>query len=105
MTDIFALSDEAVDLLAKADPVGATYQGVQGYDHLWPNYSPDGRQAQADVWSDLAQRAAGCEPSDDRESLAKAVLVDECAVAALCPKPKTLCTDSTTSSPRIRICG
>ncbi len=82
MTDIFALSDEAVDVLAEADPVGATYQGVQGYDHLWPDYSPDGRQAHADVWRRLAERAAQCDPSDDREALAKAVLVDECAAAA-----------------------
>ncbi|MDH3295275.1 MAG: DUF885 domain-containing protein [Acidimicrobiia bacterium] len=82
MTDVFALSDEVVDLVAAVDPVTATFQGVAGYDHLWPDYSPEGYRARADVWADIARRAQACMVTDDRDALAKAVLVDECAVVA-----------------------
>mgnify|MGYP003494971769 CR=1 FL=1 len=33
MTDIYELSDRAVDRLAALDPVMATYLGVPGHDH------------------------------------------------------------------------
>ena len=44
-TDIMALSDEAVDRVAASDPALATYQGIAGHDHAWPDLSPAGAEA------------------------------------------------------------
>ena len=82
MTDIFALSDEATEVAASLDPLAATYQGIAGYDSLWPDLSPDGHHRQADAWVDLGRRAEVSSASDDRERLAREVLLAECDVMA-----------------------
>ncbi|MDH3605863.1 MAG: DUF885 domain-containing protein [Acidimicrobiia bacterium] len=57
MTDnIWTLSDTAVNEMAALSPVEATYVGVEGYDHLWTDYSPDGIAAGLDYLGDLRRR-------------------------------------------------
>jgi uncharacterized protein (DUF885 family) len=78
MTDIFELSDEAVDAFAAANPVLATYAGLAGQDHRWPDLSPEGHQAAADLAADIGRRAEACEVPDARHRLARQVLIDRC---------------------------
>ncbi len=82
MTDVFELSHEATDIAAAHDPISATFVGVAGHDHAWPDFSPDGRAAEAEAWADIERRARQCEIADDRERLAQDVLLAECELAA-----------------------
>ncbi len=75
MADAFELSSRMVDEIAAHWPTHATYSGVPGHDHEWPDFSPAGHAAwQADLerwraeiealpeppgpWHDLAGRVA-----------------------------------------------
>jgi uncharacterized protein (DUF885 family) len=78
MSDIFALSDSAVDRLAAHDPLIATYQGVDGHNHRWPDLSPEGWSATGALYADLKAQAEACPEPDDRHALAKRVLIDYC---------------------------
>ncbi len=78
MTDIFSVSDQAVDELAAANPLLATYQGIVGHDHAWPDLSPAGLGAVVDLYRDLRARALSCETPDRRSQLARDVLVEAC---------------------------
>ncbi len=48
-TPIDAIADAWVLTLARLDPTAATGMGIAGYDHLWPDYSPDGHQEVAEA--------------------------------------------------------
>ncbi len=78
MADIFPLSDEVVDRLAEDDPILATYQGIAGHDHRWPDLSPGGRAATADLIQQARAEALNCPMSTDRDRLAQEVLVGYC---------------------------
>ncbi len=78
MSDIFSLSDAAVDRVAGDDPILATYQGIAGHDHRWPDLSPEGRAATDELHHDLKSAADACPSPDDRHLLAKQVLVEYC---------------------------
>ncbi len=77
MSPIFELSDRAVDLLADAEPVGATFMGVAGRDHRWPDNSPAGHDAARDLWARLAAEAETIATTTTAEGVAKRVLVSE----------------------------
>ncbi len=64
--DIWQLSDAAVDELAALYPVEATYVGVEGYDHLWSDYSPGGLEAGLDYLRDLRRRIDTLPEDPDR---------------------------------------
>ncbi len=80
MSDIFELSDSAVDRVAEADPVLATYHGIGGWDHAWPDLSPDGHGTRADFYRDLRSEAQAAPAGDDDRDheLAKDVLIEFC---------------------------
>lgn len=40
--DIFALSHEFVDAMARLQPISATFKGVPGHDGHWDDFSPEG---------------------------------------------------------------
>jgi uncharacterized protein (DUF885 family) len=40
--NVFDLSDRLVDDLMALSPIGATFVGVDGFDHLWDDLSPEG---------------------------------------------------------------
>jgi len=81
MSDIFELSDRAVELIADGDPIGATFMGINGRDHLWTDYSPAGHQARSDMWNAIQADAMAIETTTDIDSLAKRVLLAEAAEA------------------------
>ena len=78
MVDIFELSDAAVDRVAVVDPIHATYAGVAGFDHLWPDLSPAGEAAKRAMYVELREAALRCDVPDDRHLLAQRVLVEHC---------------------------
>ncbi|MEM9565851.1 MAG: DUF885 domain-containing protein [Actinomycetota bacterium] len=77
-TDIFAVSDRAVDRLAEANPLLATEMGVGGHDDRWPDLSPDGLGEMRRTLADIRRDADACDATDRRHALAKRVLVDYC---------------------------
>jgi uncharacterized protein (DUF885 family) len=80
MTDIYELSSAIVDEQVAQQPLLATYLGIRGYDHLWDDFSPEGRQAQADLRRDQLRRVQAVDPSDDRwAALAARVTADSLA--------------------------
>lgn len=78
MANIFSVSDGVVDRLAENDPILATYQGIAGHDHRWPDLSPAGRAASADLVGGARSEALACPPADDRDHLALDVLIGFC---------------------------
>lgn len=77
MTDIYELSDRAVDRLAALDPVMATYLGVPGHDHRWTDYGPAGTAATRALHVELLEAARATAVSDPDAELARRVLIDE----------------------------
>jgi uncharacterized protein (DUF885 family) len=77
MSLIFQLSDHAVDRIADVEPVNATFMGVAGRDHRWPDYSPAGHNAIRTVWADLLARAEAITTTTAPEDVAKRVLIAE----------------------------
>lgn len=77
MDSIDDLSSRLVDELAALDPVLATELGIPGYDHLWPDMSPDGFEARRDLFQ---RYRWSFEPylgdRDARTALAAGVLCD-----------------------------
>lgn len=78
MTDIFEVSDRAVDRFAEADPIMATEQGLTGYDHRWPDLSPDGHAARYELARAVRAEAMACAADDAGARLAQRVLIDDC---------------------------
>lgn len=81
MTDIFELSDDAVERIADLDPIAATTLGLPGRDHLWPDLSLDGHAARRELNASLVAAAATADTSRDGGALAQRVLVDEASTA------------------------
>jgi len=46
---VFQLSDRLVDDLMHQSPIEATYAGVDGFDHLWDDLSPEGVEEKEDM--------------------------------------------------------
>ncbi|MEM7287850.1 MAG: DUF885 domain-containing protein [Actinomycetota bacterium] len=75
MASIFELSDRAVDAIADQNPLAATYLGLPGRDHRWPDLSPAGHDVTRQLWAGLLAEAEATEPADAAEDLAKRVLI------------------------------
>lgn len=67
MSKIYEIADGFVDTLAELNPIVATYLGVHGYDHLMPDYSPDGAQRSYDAERDVLRRIQGEQAETLRE--------------------------------------
>ncbi len=78
MGDIFELSDEATDRVASLDPTLATYHGIGGHEHRWPDLSPAGVEASRALHAELCERARVCDTPDDGHRLAQRVLIEYC---------------------------
>ncbi len=77
-TDIFDVSDRAVDRLAEDNPILATEMGIGGHEDRWPDLSPDGLGRMRLTLSEIRGEAQACDIADGRDALAKRVLVDYC---------------------------
>ena len=78
MSDIFAVSDAAVDRLAALDPLLATGMGLADHQDRWPDLSPDGVATERAALADIRAQAEACAAPDERSQLARRVLVEHC---------------------------
>ncbi len=78
MTNIFDVSDTAVDRFAAHDPLLASEVGLAGQDHRWPDLSPDGAEAGRELAAAIKAEALACSTDDAGAVLAQRVLVDDC---------------------------
>jgi len=84
--DIYGLSSAIVDETAAALPTQATYLGIAGHDGEWPDLSPSGLEALADLRRDQLARIDALPAVDDEWSqLAVDVARDELARDILFP--------------------
>lgn len=64
-------TDQFVDDVAASDPLAATAIGIPGYDHLLPDFSPDGFAAREELVRSAVRDVEALEPGDHRETVAK----------------------------------
>ncbi len=68
---IFALSSDIVDEVTALSPTLATYSGITGHDHRWPDISPSGHATTLAALRDMADRIAAVPPAETKwDSLA-----------------------------------
>jgi len=73
-TAIDAIADAWVHTLARLDPVSATGMGINGYDHLWPDYSPAGRDEMAEAVRTVLAELETESPVDDVDTVTVAAM-------------------------------
>ncbi len=56
-TQIDKLCEQYVNDLAKDNPIDATSAGIKGYDHLWPDYSPEGLAKTNEIHDQMLKKA------------------------------------------------
>ena len=66
-----ARTDQFVEDLAALDPITATFAGIAGHDHEWPDLSPDGFAAREELHRRALSEVAALEVADEREQVAK----------------------------------
>src|SRR5436305_551542 len=66
------LTDRYVEEYAASQPTVATYIGVPGHDDRWPDHSPGGRAAHAELLRRTLGEAARTTPVDRAEEVARA---------------------------------
>ncbi len=77
MPTVYEIADRFVETYAALSPIGATYMGVPGYDHLMNDSSPEAADEMA-----AAERAAirdmeAAEPANERERICRDTLLEE----------------------------
>ncbi len=77
MNEIFALSDEAVELWSELDPFEAASKGLVRQASVWPDCSPAGFKSAGAKCVELLTAATACETNSHEEDTAKRILVDE----------------------------
>ena len=70
------IADGYVDDYAAADPVGATFAGIAGYDDQLTDYSPEGFDRRADLARAAVRELEQTEPRDERETVARAAMLE-----------------------------
>src|SRR5215468_9836949 len=65
------LADRYVNEWAPLNPLGATYVGISGYDHLLTDLSPDGFAATADLDRRTLAELNSVAPEDEHERVAQ----------------------------------
>lgn len=65
------IANKYVEDWAPLDPIGATYLGISGYDHLLTDLSPDGFGARADLDRRTLAALDATTPVDERERVAR----------------------------------
>ncbi|MCP4222360.1 MAG: DUF885 domain-containing protein [Actinomycetia bacterium] len=78
MTELFDLSDRAVNEFVAADPLLGTYSGVAGHDHRWPDMSPEGHAESVTLHRAMRDEALATTAETSQDRLAQRVLVDYC---------------------------
>jgi uncharacterized protein (DUF885 family) len=75
-SEIFAISDEYIDVLGRMFPMSATALGIPGYDHLLDDLSMPAQTKAADYRREVLARVNAMEPIDDIDRIAREVLIE-----------------------------
>ena len=75
-SEIFAISDEYIDVLGRMSPMSATALGIPGYDHLLDDLSIAAETKAADYRREVLARVNAMEPIDDIDRIAREVLIE-----------------------------
>lgn len=71
---IFQLSDDYITEAAKLSPIGATFLGIPGYDHLLDDFSLEGSKKKPALIRNTLEKLAAMEPQNELDRVAAAVL-------------------------------
>ncbi len=75
MTTPFEISDRFTEQWSDLTPIDATIQGVEGRDHLWDDFTPDGEAARADLARSTREELIGhLSDPDPKQAFAAKVL-------------------------------
>jgi uncharacterized protein (DUF885 family) len=75
-SDLDQLADRFVEDYAASQPTVATYIGVPGHDDRWPDLTPDGHQAHAELLRTTISAAQRIDPVDRRAEVARAAMLE-----------------------------
>jgi uncharacterized protein (DUF885 family) len=75
-SDLDTLADGFVESYAASQPLAATYIGVRGHDERWPDLSPDGHEAHADLLRRTRAQVDALEPVDRRDEVARSAMLE-----------------------------
>ena len=75
-TPLFRLADEYVVEFARLDPRYATYFGVPGFDDLWPDLTPDGRQGFGELNRQMLAKLETAAAQDRPDQRCKEVMTE-----------------------------
>jgi uncharacterized protein (DUF885 family) len=75
-SEIDRLADRFVEDYAASQPMMATYAGVRGHDDRWPDLSPDGIEAHADLLRSTRAEAERTTAADRREEIARSAMME-----------------------------
>jgi uncharacterized protein (DUF885 family) len=70
------ISEDYLDEFLALSPTSATYLGIPGHDDEYPDYSPEGFEAQAELAGRTVAAAERAEPASDREQVARDALLE-----------------------------
>ena len=70
------LADRFVEAYAASQPVVATYIGVPGHDDRWPDLTPDGHAAHAELLRRTLAELEAVEPVDRRDDVARGAMLE-----------------------------
>ncbi len=74
VSPVYELADRHVERWADLDPVGATYLGIAGRDARWPDWSPDGHEARAELARATLTELAQLADTSDADRVARLVM-------------------------------
>lgn len=77
MPTVYEIADKFVETYAALSPIGATYMGIPGYDHLMNDSSPDGAEAMASAERAAVREMEAAQPTNDRERVCKDTFLEE----------------------------
>ncbi|GLZ82088.1 hypothetical protein Afil01_68950 [Actinorhabdospora filicis] len=81
MRPVDEIADKFVDEQIALSPITATYQGVEGHDHEFDDFSPAGAEREAEAGRRTLAALDAATPSDEREQVAKDGMVERIALS------------------------
>ncbi len=73
---IHEISDRYVDDLARLNPIGATYIGIDGYEDQLTDFTPDAAGERGELLATAVREIEALTPADDAERVAQAVFAE-----------------------------
>ncbi len=77
MPTVYEIADRFVETYASLSPVGATYMGIPGYDHLMNDSSPEAAEEMAAAERAAIREMEAATPANERERVCKDTFLEE----------------------------